>query len=352
MSVFFWIVVILAFYDMRVAKKGFFDDCVSYNNIQPIKGIFLLLVLISHFVQYVNLNGVWDAPYFEVRRYLGQMVVVPFLFYSGYGIAESIRKKGVDYVKSMPAKRILKVLFQFAIAVLCFLVLRYAMGSRYAVSKILLSFVGWESLGNSNWYIFAILAMYIITWFSYLVFRKGTLAPLVCATLLTVAYIVVMKLFSGKDECWCNTVMAYIAGMWFSSYRQSVFKGVFSSEKVYWGCLAIVVILFAFLRQYWSKLLVYELVGCLFAAIMVLITAKVKIQNKFLAYCGEHLFSLFILQRIPMIALNNTAVEQNVFLYFTLCVGITFLLAWAFDTLTPMLWNVLTKPRRSLENGE
>lgn len=41
-----------------------------------------------------------------------------FLFYSGYGIMESIKNKGEKYISTVPKKRILNVLVNFDIAVL------------------------------------------------------------------------------------------------------------------------------------------------------------------------------------------------------------------------------------------
>lgn len=342
MSVFFWLIVLMAVRGAKVNKDGFFCDYIGRSGIQPIKGIFILLVFVSHFVQYVMLGGVWDAPYFEVRRFLGQMVVVPFLFYSGYGMAESIRAKGISYVRRMPVHRICKVLFQFGIAVILFLILQFARGVRYEWSRILLSFIGWYSVGNSNWYIFAIVCMYLITWISYTLFRKGKLMPLLSATVLTAVYIVTMKLVKDQ-EVWCNTVAAYLAGMWFSAYREKFDRTVLSQNRDYYIYLVLIAAAFLFLRQYWSRLLVYETVSVLFALLIVLITAKVQINNRFLTYCGEHLFSLFILQRIPMIALDNTAIEQYPWVYLLVCVGLTFLMCGVFDNLTQKAWDGLLR---------
>ena len=350
MSVFFWILLLMAAYNVQIRREGFHPGYIGRDGIQPIKGIFILLVFISHFVQYVDVNGVWDAPYFEVRKYLGQMVVVPFLFYSGYGMAESIRVKGLSYVRRMPVHRMGKVLFQFALAVVLFLGLRFAQGVRYDAAHVLLSFIGWVSVGNSNWYIFAILCMYLITWLSYFVFRKGKLAPLLCATVLTAVYIVVMKLVKGQ-EVWCNTVGAYLMGLWFSAYREPFEKTVLEKKWDYVICLILSLSAFLFLRRYWSKLAVYETASLLFALLTVLFTAKIQINNKFLTWCGEHLFSLFILQRIPMIALDNTPIERHPGLYLLVCFGLTLVMSIAFDAVTPKIWNGLmsltTKPKKA-----
>lgn len=338
MILYLWIIVILAVWQAKGCAKGYFSDYISIQNIQPVKGIFLLLVFVSHFVQYVTLKGLWDAPYSQVRSYLGQMVVVPFLFYSGYGIAESIRKKGAGYVKQLPRQRIAKVLFQFDLAVALFLVLRYLMGSSYGLTKILLTLIGWDGIGNSNWYIFAILFLYAATWLSFSVFRKSRDLPLVALTVLTVAFVLVMKRF--KDGYWYNTALAYAAGMWFSRFRTEFDRKILSNDRVYWICLAFTAMMFIFLHKYWSHLWVYEASAVLFAFLIVFITAKLQITNRFLSYCGEHLFSLFILQRLPMMALNNTAIEDHPYLYFTVCFAATFLLSWVFDQAAAWLWKL------------
>ena len=340
MSVFFWLLLLVAAYGAKINKEGCYSDYIGRDSIQPIKGIFILLVFISHFVQYVSLNGVWDAPYFEVRKFLAQMVVVPFLFYSGYGMAASIQAKGMGYIRRMPVHRIGKVLFQFALAVALFLILQFAKGARYKLSYVIPAFVGWFSVGNSNWYIFAIVCMYLITWISFALFRKGKLMPLLCASVLTAVYIVVMKLVKGQ-EVWCNTVGAYLAGMWFCAYKEGFDKAVLSKNRDYYIYLVLILSAFLFLKQYWNKLVVYEVVSVLFALLTVLVTAKVRITSKALTWCGEHLFSLFILQRIPMIALDNTAIEAYPGLFLVVCFLLTLPMCVVFDSLTPKAWNAM-----------
>ena len=340
MSVFFWLILIITAYKAEVCKDGYFADYISPKSIQPIKGIFTLLIFMSHFVTYVDLGGAWNAPYFQIRKWLGQLVVVPFLFYSGYGVAESIRRDERDYVKRMPKNRILKVLFQFDLAILLFLLLRYAKGSTYSISHILAAFLGWEGIGNSNWYVLAILYLYLVTWLSYTIFRKRKLLPILSVTLLTGIYIVYMKLIADRPEYYCNTVMAYVAGMVFS-YKREEFEKIVFSGYWYFVILGTVVIVMQFLHGYWGKILIYQLVSVLFAIAMVLLTAKIRINSKFLSYCGEHLFSLFILQRLPMMALNETPIKQYPYLYFAVCLAVTFLLSMVFDRITPKLWKAV-----------
>lgn len=349
MSILFWLILLMAAYGLRIRKTGFCEDYIDQPNIQPIKGIFLLLVFISHFVSYVSLRGVWDVPYFEIRQFLGQLVVAPFLFYSGFGVAESIQKRGYAYIKRMPLHRIGRVLVQFSAAVLLFLVLQLALGNRYGIRKILLSLIGVESLGNSNWYIFCMLCMYAATWMAFFLFRKGKLLPLLFVTAMTVGYIVAMKKL-GMGSWWYNTAAVYVAGMWFSYFRKPLEKIVFSHWAVYSLFLLISVAAFLFLYKHRSNLICYQLHSIVFALIIVLMTCKLQIQNRALAYCGEHLFSLFILQRLPMIALDNTPIEKFPAVYFLVCMVVTVGLSWVFDKGMDKLWKLVIGAGKSSQS--
>lgn len=335
MILFVFLILLLAAYGAEFSGAGFHGDYLDRDRIQPMKGIFLLLVFASHFVQYVSLKGVWDGPYFEVRRYLGQMVVVPFLFFSGYGIGLSVEARGRDYVRRLPRHRILKVLLQFDLAVVLFLILRYCLGSTYGLRRIVLTLAGWEGIGNSNWYIFAILWLYIASYLSFLLFSRKKLPALCCLSLLSAAFVIIMSRF--KEGYWYNTVFAYTAGVWFACFRESIQKAIFRGNRSYLLTLGLSLSCFLFFRAHWNRIAVYEAAAVAFALVTVLVMAKIRVRSPLLAYCGEHLFSLFILQRLPMIALDGSFLEQIPWLYFSVCLFLTFLLSAAFDRLVAKL---------------
>lgn len=131
-------------------------DYLGREQCDSVKGIFILWVFLSHFMGYVAKVGGYVVPV-----YIGQMMVTLFLFYSGYGVMESIKKKGDDYVRSMPKRRILTTLLNFDIAVLAFVALNLLLGNPMTLKQIALSLVCWDSVGNSNWYIFVILCCYL-----------------------------------------------------------------------------------------------------------------------------------------------------------------------------------------------
>ena len=86
--------------------KTNFDDYLSIEKTNSIKGIFILIVIFQHFNQYVEYSSFIDVQYLRFFNCIGQRMVTLFLFYSGYGIRESIAKKGSNYIKTIPTKRI------------------------------------------------------------------------------------------------------------------------------------------------------------------------------------------------------------------------------------------------------
>lgn len=93
MFIFLIITFLTVFVGMKAVKPGEFNtDYISRDQSTAINGLFTVLVFLSHVCNYISLDGNFDKPYSTFKSYLLQMVVVPFLFYSGFGIMESIKK--------------------------------------------------------------------------------------------------------------------------------------------------------------------------------------------------------------------------------------------------------------------
>ena len=118
-------IALLILVGTRINYKGFHVDYLSKEKTNAIKGVFLLLIVISHSFPYL-INGGYEIISLSdkaTRRIIfgmNQLVVVMFLFYSGYGIGESFKKKGELYVNRMPTHRILTTLLNFDVAVIFF----------------------------------------------------------------------------------------------------------------------------------------------------------------------------------------------------------------------------------------
>lgn len=307
---------------------------IGREQCDAIKGIFILFVFIRHIYQYIRDSGYAMIAFSDragafVDGYMGQLIVVMFLFYSGYGVCESIKTKGDMYVNAMPKRRILTTLANFDIAVCIFIITDIIIGRDIGLQQSILAMTGWVSVGNSNWYILCILLCYTCVYFVARM-SKGKSYGYFLGGVIFVLFIILLVLSYFKQSWYYNTIMSFGAGCIFSIYRNNVEKIFF---KYYWLCLIpILVLLGIFLKmQFEYRGIIYNFMSILFAFIVLLFTIKIKIGNKCLYWFGKHLFPLYIYQRIPMLILfkidGGAFVCNNVFLYIILCFIITIAIA-------------------------
>lgn len=115
MFVFYVILAFLILLSLKYSRDGFVDHYLSIETTNVIKGVFIILVVIKHATPYV-INAGWQPEgvageiFHFVNNNVGQWIVAMFLFYSGYGIMESIKRKGSAYVRQILRKCILQVL--------------------------------------------------------------------------------------------------------------------------------------------------------------------------------------------------------------------------------------------------
>lgn len=313
----------------RLTKNN--QDYLDKKTTNTIKGIFLCFVFISHFISYkVQLQENWIDSYgVTFIKYVGQLMVTLFLFYSGYGVMESIKRKGDTYIKKFPIKRILTTLINFDIAVIIYmLATRYFVTHPFSMQKLLLALIGWDGFGNSNWYIFSILILYTITYISAIIFKKRE--PRVIAIFIcTAVFTVIMSYF--KETYWYNTVYCYVFGIIYSAYKENI-------EKVLAGykwIIALISSLFVFAACFCFKrysIIFYYIYTIAFTAIIILFSQKVKIKNIVLEWVGKNLFPLYIFQRLPMILLvKYEYMKNNPYIFFAVALVITVIITFVYN---------------------
>lgn len=330
----FFIVALMAlcFYKAKVFPPNtLFPDYLSKTNTSAIRGAFMLLIIATHYAQYVKLDGIYDTGYCMLRSYLGQNIVTIFLFYSGFGIYESIKQKGVDYIKTIPVKRILITWINFVFAILLFMLMNFCLGIRPQNRTCLLAFTGWTSIGNSNWYIFAIISFYIITWLSFTIFHKYHLPALVSITLLIGIYVLILYKVRPDEGWWYNTAFCFAAGLWYSFFKEKIERLFHEKYFLYYIALLLSVLGVLIGKPYTYHLEVYELWTLCFTAMIVLLTMKISIQNPILHWIGEHTFEIYILQRIPMIILKTFQINEYPYLFGVLSLMLIFPLSYTFS---------------------
>lgn len=331
MLIFYILLILLVILSLRY-RKEYNNGYLSFDTTNAVKGIFILLVFIAHIVPYILKSGadVMGGGFGLVHNRIGQWIVAMFLFYSGYGIMESIMKKGNSYVANIPIKRVLNTLLNFDIAVLTFIIVALLVRTPLTIKQCLLSFTGWETVGNSNWYIFVILVCYALTFVSFYKQNNLLKSAFICFGLIVFTSLL-LSVF--KQEYWYNTMWCYSAGMVFSHFKDRI--EIFA--KAYYFQLLFAVISFLILVSlipYHAKGLIYNSFSVLFCAMVVLLTMKFNIESKFLVWCGKNLFPIYIYQRIPMIILasvsNGEFIANYPVVYTGCCLMVTMLIAYLY----------------------
>lgn len=319
-------------------RKNTDPDYMAPGEITGIKGIFVLLVILSHFSAYY-VPALSDT-YKVFKSHLGQCVVVMFLFYSGYGMMEQMKKRGFGYVQTVP-RRFLTLLINFDIAVVLYGLLQWYLGKTFSASSYLLSLTGWDSLGNSNWYIFCVLCLYVLTFLCFQPLRREGKASLYMAmgfmAAATVLLVVVLRA-AGKESWWYNTALTFPLGMLFSLMRPVADKLIKSKFVYLLACAGVAVVYTLSSVRRGLNLGYYTLWTFMFAAAVVLVSVKVRLRSPLLDYAGKHVFSLYILQRLPMMWLKQAGLlTTHPYMSLLIAVAVTVLLAEVFDHLTGKL---------------
>ena len=305
MLVFYLLVILISVYGLGFRKDSTLGDALSIEQCNAIKGISILLVFISHASQYVSASDyqysmIGDDLFLNIKSSIGQFCVVMFFFYSGYGTEWSIERKGKQYIKEMPKRRLLTTLINFDIAVVLFFITNLLLGNRIPLTRFIMSLFAWDSVGNSEWYIFDILMLYIVTYISSSVSSNKRLR---FCLLLSMTFLLILVLYILKGSWWYNTLLAYPAGVLLAMDKDKVLKLISNHFwAVLFGLLVPFFVLFVFRK---SNALVYNAASVAFAFLVVTLTLRIRIQNRILIWLGTLLFPLYIYQRLPMMTIQE-----------------------------------------------
>ncbi len=317
--------ILLIFSGAQIAEQGnFYEDYISRRQTTAINGIFVLFVFMSHYM-----GGITPAPEDMIVkdsiRFLDHLVVAPFLFYSGFGVMVLISKRGMQYVKQIPLHRALRIQIHFSVAVLLFCGMNVLMKTPMSFQGILLALIGWENVGNYNWYMFAIFVFYMITAISFLICQKSKLVSLIICTTLSSLYIIILRPI--KPLYWYSTAMCYVFGMWYGYLRTYIEKIVTKNGYIYCGTILCALTVFKLIRDIsYESVWVYQAYCMCFLVMLVAITMKIRFRNSFLEFLGNHAFSIFMLQKLPLLFfertgfLSNSVVSKCLIVFLSSCV--------------------------------
>jgi hypothetical protein len=195
--------------------------------------------------------------------------------------------------------------------------------------------------------------LYILTFIAFFAVKKMKreklyIISIIAMTLLTVGYIVVMKKI-GKESRYYNTVILYPLGMWYSYLKAPIEKLLMKNDVIFYIFAALMTGMYLAAHKYrgaygmWS----YAVWAAVFTASCVMFTMKFSINSTFLNWLGQHVFSIYILQRLPMIVFKHIGfASHHKYMFVIASFAVTVAISLAFDYFTGKLNSKLFGKRK------
>lgn len=305
MDIILLLILFLCLHGMNFSGKSFHENYLSREHTSTINGIFMILVFLRHYLE-TSPDLAASKLTNLLNTYSHQLIVVPFLFFSGYGIMTSVMKKGSTYVNQLPRKRIFRLWYHFAIIIVLYTILNLFLGRKDDLSTHILAFTGWETIGNSGWYMFAIFFLYIASYIVFKAFKDKYIPAIVSMAALCVIYTLIAIMFDKKTYFY-NTIMLYPTGMIFALYKDKFHKFMQKSNKHYIISTSVLVtalgtlfVIFSLFMDYKSDILLYQSIAALLMLVIIALCMKFSITNRMLKFLGDHIFEIYSMQRIPL----------------------------------------------------
>ena len=167
-----------------------------------------------------------------------------FLFYSGFGINESIRNKGINYTKTLFNKSII-LFVKFQISLLLYLLENiFILKNKITLKSYLLSALFRSALGNSNWFAFTIISFYFCCCLSFRLSTKKYISILFINVISFVRIMLVCNYIYIKKILTVETTLSFNIGLYFSITKNRIDKIIMKNDIIYFGFLSITILLY------------------------------------------------------------------------------------------------------------
>ncbi|MBQ8306763.1 MAG: hypothetical protein IJX90_11175 [Blautia sp.] len=229
----------------------------------------------------------------------------------------------------------------FDIAVILFLVANSLLAIHYSGWEIAGSFIGITGIGNSNWYIFTILVMYLVSYLAAVALKDNYKAIAMAVTVCSVAYVVIAQI-TGLPSRFVSTVVTYALGMWIAVYKDELERLLKKKSLISLLVIVIPILLTYKLR---GNDFIMNLNSCFFVLLVVWFMAHFETRSNILYFLGKHAFSIYILQRLPMLIISYFYTPAGVmnYVFVAMCLLITVGFAVVFDHLLKKVDRMIIK---------
>lgn len=316
----------------------FFDDYMNLDSTKSIKGIFVWMIFFRHFKEYIIKKNLKNKISIQIDKAFKQNIVSLFLFYSGYGIYESFKKKGNSYIKTLPIKSTI-IFIKSQIILFLFLCNNYILGIKVYFRNYLKAIIFKKGIGNSYWFAFTIIILYIHSFLSFIFIKKQKYNFLGIILISIICYyhiFVVYKYYHRNQMISVDTIICFVVGFYYSFFKSYFDRLIMKNDITYFlTIIFFILIYFQFYTIEHKNIKNVSLNNCLFTLIAVLITMKIKFKNEFLNLLSSHSYSIYLFQRIIMIYIFKKGYfRKNIFFKFFIEFILVIFISILFDKYT------------------
>lgn len=312
--------IVLLFFGVKGCKKKTWnEDNMSFYHTKCFLGFAAVIIVFHHCSQATCaswLNPKYIKHGLDIFVTAGYPMVAMFFFCSGYGLYKSAKSKP-DFFKRFIPVRIIPILIPTALTFLVYVAFRawrkipFYIDSPFAINSH-------ETWHPYIWYIPCIILMYLLFYIGFGLFKKDWQGILVVAAGI-IGYIVFCLIFQ-YGTWWFNTPHMFLMGILVAKYSDKVFE---RAKKLYGLKLAIVIILclifytlgdsaggiylminkhpymppYAYRCDLISGIFQF-LYTFAFVSLYYLLSMKLKIGNKVLAFFGTITLELYLIHGI------------------------------------------------------
>ena len=297
------------------------DEKEIFIRLNGLRALLAITVLFSHIWGYTGL--VFLVPFNKA------VTIAVYLFFvlSGYGLMRSYqRKKG--YIKSIFMLKIPHLIFMAVMAYIVSAFVQMLLGVTEKGEECYLPFGVTSLLRTTNWYVYELMAYYII--FSLVTRISNKYIMIGVIMLCTIAGFVIL-FHSGLVEAYYNSIFGFVTGAVLGRFDYSdILKHTFSGFMV--GGIMLLVsfgLMFVLNKDSMTFALVRNFAGCGAAIFLLYFCRYIKIDNGINRYICKMSPELYF-YHMPIAVLFSKVITDP-YIYMLLVIAVSFVMAVVFN---------------------
>ncbi len=276
-------------------------DILPREFTQAVSGLCACLIMLSHSLYSFDALYAFSAYPGQVFL-LDQLVVAPFLFFSGYGLVLSARSKP-RYIENLPKKKMLPLYLRFAAFNTLSVALACALKTGFRTGALLKSFFCLDTvlmgrLGSCSWFVAVLLLLWGAAYLSFRLFRGREKQALIMASILSAEIYIFLRV-AGLPSPWWDTLLVFPLGLWtayFSKPLGEVLRRntLLNTELILTFALLLILNEMGFRRTGTAR--AFFTAPLFLCAGMTVLSARFTAGNRFLRWCGRRALYLYLVQ--------------------------------------------------------